>query len=679
MLDAIGVESIDELFADIPAALRLDRALELPDGLSESEVFDHLAALAARNADADSEICFIGAGMYDHYVPALVDAIISRSEFLTPYTPYQPEVSQGGLQVMFEFQTAISELTGLAGRERVAVRGPVVGRLRRATWRSAPARAASAWSSRAGCTRTRAATLETYARGFGAEVVEVGLRDGLTDAAELAEATRRRRRRGLRREPELPRRRSRTSESLAAAAHGADALCVASVDATDARRPAPARRVRGRHRGGRGPAARQPPRLRRPVVRILRRDRGASAPHARPDRRRDHRRRRPPRLRARRCRPASSTSAARRRPTTSAPAQALNALAGDDLPGLARPPRDRRAGRAAGPAHRLRARAPRGGRRGRVASRGAGRARVRDPPRRARSPRSSTWSPPRASPRATRWRAITPSTRTGCWSRSPSAARRPTSTGSPRRSAPRSRGERRAASARRSRHDGAPTGDGRDPDPAAARPGGDDLRALGRGPARRARSRRPTSPSAPLDELIPAKLLRERRPRLPEVSEPEIVRHYNRLSRRNFDLDTGPYPLGSCTMKHNPQLNERVAALPGHARLHPAQDPKRAQGALELMWNLERALAEITGLPHVSLQPSAGSHGELAGLLLTRAYHEDRGEQRDQGPHARHRARHQPGERDDGGLRGRQGRDRRARRRRPRRPAREGRRPTSPA
>ena len=135
-------------------------------------------------------------------------------------------------------------------------------------------------------------------------------------------------------------------------------------------------------------------------------------------------------------------------------------------------------------------------------------------------------------------------------------------------------------------------------------------------------------PARPLDELIPKRLLRQRPPELPEVSEPEIIRHYNRLSRRNFDLDTGPYPLGSCTMKHNPRLNERVAALPGHARLHPAQDPKRAQGALELMWRLERALAEICGLPYVSLQPSAGSHGELAGLLLTHAYHADRGEHR---------------------------------------------------
>jgi glycine dehydrogenase subunit 2 len=134
-------------------------------------------------------------------------------------------------------------------------------------------------------------------------------------------------------------------------------------------------------------------------------------------------------------------------------------------------------------------------------------------------------------------------------------------------------------------------------------------------------------PPAPAGAL-PAHLRRERSARLPEVSEPELVRHYHRLSKRNFDLDTGFYPLGSCTMKHNPKVHERVAALPGHARLHPFQDPRRAQGALELMWSLQEALGEVSGLPHVSLQPSAGSHGELAGLLLTRAYHEDRGETR---------------------------------------------------
>src|SRR4051794_32875132 len=130
------------------------------------------------------------------------------------------------------------------------------------------------------------------------------------------------------------------------------------------------------------------------------------------------------------------------------------------------------------------------------------------------------------------------------------------------------------------------------------------------------------------EDALPERFRRAEPPRLPEIAEPEIVRHYTRLSRRNFHLDEGFYPLGSCTMKHNPKLHERVAALPGHARLHPLQAPERAQGALQLMYELQGALAEIAGLPHVSLQPSAGSQGELAGVLLTRAYHEARGEHR---------------------------------------------------
>jgi glycine dehydrogenase subunit 2 len=147
-------------------------------------------------------------------------------------------------------------------------------------------------------------------------------------------------------------------------------------------------------------------------------------------------------------------------------------------------------------------------------------------------------------------------------------------------------------------------------------------------PGRRAFATPPLDvPPAPADAL-PQHLRRTTPADLPEVSEPELVRHYVNLSKRNFDLDSGFYPLGSCTMKHNPRLHERVAALPGHARLHPMQDPAQAQGALELMWNLQQALGEIAGLPHVSLQPSAGSHGELAGVLLTRAYHEGRGERR---------------------------------------------------
>jgi glycine dehydrogenase subunit 2 len=135
-------------------------------------------------------------------------------------------------------------------------------------------------------------------------------------------------------------------------------------------------------------------------------------------------------------------------------------------------------------------------------------------------------------------------------------------------------------------------------------------------------------PEVPVEDLLPANAIRETPAELPEITEPELVRHYTTLSSKNFHLDEGFYPLGSCTMKHNPKLHERVAALPGHARLHPLQDAEYAQGALELMWKLQVALGEIAGLPHVSLQPSAGSHGELAGLLVTLAYHEDRGEQR---------------------------------------------------
>ncbi|MBA2522987.1 MAG: glycine dehydrogenase, partial [Solirubrobacterales bacterium] len=124
MLAAIGVATVDELFENVPKDVRLGRPLDLPDGLSESEVYERMRELASRNADAESELCFLGAGMYDHYVPAIVDAITSRSEFLTPYTPYQPEVSQGGLQAMFEFQTCISELTALPVANASMYEGP---------------------------------------------------------------------------------------------------------------------------------------------------------------------------------------------------------------------------------------------------------------------------------------------------------------------------------------------------------------------------------------------------------------------------------------------------------------------------------------------------------------------------------------------------------------------------
>jgi glycine dehydrogenase subunit 2 len=143
-------------------------------------------------------------------------------------------------------------------------------------------------------------------------------------------------------------------------------------------------------------------------------------------------------------------------------------------------------------------------------------------------------------------------------------------------------------------------------------------------PGRRA-SAIPRPAGLPEPEL-PESLRRAEPPRLPEVPEFELVRHFTELSTRNFGVDTGFYPLGSCTMKYSPRVNERLVALPGFAGLHPLQEEDGAQGALELMWRLQEILAEVTGLDAVSLQPAAGSQGELTGLMLVRAYFADRGE-----------------------------------------------------
>jgi glycine dehydrogenase subunit 2 len=125
---------------------------------------------------------------------------------------------------------------------------------------------------------------------------------------------------------------------------------------------------------------------------------------------------------------------------------------------------------------------------------------------------------------------------------------------------------------------------------------------------------------------IPAHLARKEPPNLPELAEPEVLRHFTELSTRNFGIDTGFYPLGSCTMKYNPRINERLVGLPGFASLHPLAEDDAAQGALELEWELQNILLEVTGLDAVSLQPAAGSQGELTGLMLFRAYFADKGE-----------------------------------------------------
>ncbi|WP_462412197.1 aminomethyl-transferring glycine dehydrogenase subunit GcvPB [Neobacillus sp. Marseille-QA0830] len=133
-------------------------------------------------------------------------------------------------------------------------------------------------------------------------------------------------------------------------------------------------------------------------------------------------------------------------------------------------------------------------------------------------------------------------------------------------------------------------------------------------------------PEMDLDSLVPEGYLRQAEPLLPEVSELDIMRHYTSLSRRNHGVDSGFYPLGSCTMKYNPKMNENVARFNGFAHIHPLQDESSVQGALELLYDLQQHLKEITGMDEVTLQPAAGAHGEWTGLMLIRAYHEANGD-----------------------------------------------------
>src|SRR3954449_8812246 len=186
MLEAIGLESVEELFRDIPEAVRFRGDLDVPSGLSETDVFDHLRALAAKNVSADDEVSFLGAGMYDHYVPGLVEHVTERSEFLTPYTPYQPEVSQGNLQAMFEYQTAISELTGLPVSNASVYEGPsavgAAGYLAKLT-NGRPRFVVSQ-----GVHPHARETVRTMSVGYGTNVDEVPLKGGVTDPEAWARA-----------------------------------------------------------------------------------------------------------------------------------------------------------------------------------------------------------------------------------------------------------------------------------------------------------------------------------------------------------------------------------------------------------------------------------------------------------------------------------------------------------
>jgi glycine dehydrogenase subunit 1 len=187
MLAAIGVESIEDLFDDIPEAVRFRRELELEPALSEPEIVAHLTELAERNVDTGKELSFLGAGIYDHYVPAVVDAVLSRGEFLTAYTPYQPEMSQGVLQAIFEYQTVICELTGMdvsnaSGYDGTTVAADACFIAKHVTGRDKVVLCET-------LNPQVRQVVKTYAPGFGLQVVEVGHQGGVTDPEELRAAS----------------------------------------------------------------------------------------------------------------------------------------------------------------------------------------------------------------------------------------------------------------------------------------------------------------------------------------------------------------------------------------------------------------------------------------------------------------------------------------------------------
>jgi glycine dehydrogenase subunit 1 len=188
MLDAIGVSSVEELFEQVPEAVRLGRELDLPPALGEAELARHVEELAARNVHSGSELSFLGAGIYDHYVPSVVDVVLSRGEFLTAYTPYQPEMSQGVLQAIFEYQTVVCELTGMDVSNASGYDGTTV-----AADACFVAKHARPDRSKVVLAETLnpqvRQVVKTYARGFGLEVVEVPHRGGTTDPEELAAAS----------------------------------------------------------------------------------------------------------------------------------------------------------------------------------------------------------------------------------------------------------------------------------------------------------------------------------------------------------------------------------------------------------------------------------------------------------------------------------------------------------
>ncbi len=553
-----------------------------------------MRALAGRNQSADQLVCFAGGGAYDHYVPSVVWALAGRSEFYTSYTPYQPELSQGVLQTLFEFQSMICELTGLE---------------------------VSNASLYDGATALVEAVNMARGHGRGRVLVSAGVDPRLVDTLRAYG-------RGAGYEPEIvPHRRtvgaaSPTSVRTWRPSSCSTRTCTASSSPSATCSAARTTGERARSRcstRSRSACSRRPAELGADIAVAEGQSLGNHLNYGGPylgliAARLDDVRRMPGRIVGETVDVDGTTGYVltlqareqhiRREKANSniCTNQTLMAIAATIYLGWLGPAGLAELGRqcaskAAYTAERLTeiegvdllhpdapffkefavTPAPAGDRR----------------PRRAASTAASWPGVPLADADG---RALAV------------AVTEKRSRDEIDRFVAGVRGGARVIGAP-IRRQGPSIGGGHDHGPVAARAG------------RRSGSRRSTCPARR------SRRSRARRavPGLPEVSEIDLVRHYTRLSQMNYGVDTGFYPLGSCTMKYNPKVAETVAALPGFQRMHPLQPDQTAQGALELLWRLEQALCEITGMARATLQPPAGACGEMTGLLIMRAYHEERG------------------------------------------------------
>ncbi len=618
MLDVVGVGDVDDLFADIPAEYR-NVPLELPQALSEHDVLAHMRELAAHNVAPDETPTFLGGGFARHFVPSVVGAITSRGEFLTPYTPYQPEASQGILQALFEYQTMVCELTGMDasntgmydGASALAEAALMACRLTRR-------RTVVVHES---VSRIYHAALETYA---GAQ--DISVIDAIDAAGDAEPACL------IIQQPSYLGLIDPDPDALATEIHELGGLLVTAVEPVSLaliRPPAdygadimvgegqPLGIALGFGGPGVGLFACRKEFLRQMPGRIVGRSVDADGNDAfvlTLQAREQHIRRE--RATSNICTAETLAAIAVAAHVAALGPQGLREVAYNCYQG------------ARGAAKRI------------AELHGYGIHGGPDALFIKEFVVECPMSPAEVNRRLLHEHGIvggidvsdraqnglllcvTEVTTASDIDRLVAALARINGTDEPARSA--ATPDANVSLSAWPEVTRAPAG-------AAAILAIDNVNKkrtpllldISR-PGRRGVTT-PKSPVAATAPMLPASLLRTEL-LLPEVSEPEVIRYFTRISQSNYAIDTTFYPLGSCTMKYNPRVNEAVAGSPGFADAHPYQPAETAQGTLEALYNLQTMLKDIVGMDSTSLAPSAGAHGELTGMLLFRAHHRTRGD-----------------------------------------------------